>query len=410
MSSTNKSRIISNRVIRIIKNEFKSVFDEDKYTLFSWGSLARREMGSYSDLDLIIIADEESLDYDLINIFKERISNLLPNDYLDVLESYSLKELERISNIDGTDMQALLFIRYESGKKRKITSKLNIVREILHIFCNLEYVYHDLYGKDNLKFGPYNIKYYNFALLLVKYFKHGNVDTVSALRYLGETNRIDKKNVDMYINNFNKILSYRDLVQISNETYNCTINKKNIIKLYGREVYSDIKRDLSNIYLESKKMYSDLKKVMFQIMYENISHKDFELLKQMIINKRISFDEINSIIEDNDEKLMMFLAYYLKDSDTLEIIRSKNEDKWYVLYGIANNKNSNADTLYKLIDYRKTSKKIKLKNIYEDFSWRNIYLYVAKNPSSNKKIKDYIINYKNARFMDIEAARKIKDE
>jgi len=42
--------------------------------------------------------------------------------------------------------------------------------------------------------------------------------------------------------------------------------------------------------------------------------------------------------------------------------------------------------------------------LYTSFAWRNIYLYIAKNPSATKKIKDYILSYPNARPMDIEAA------
>ena len=407
----NKKKNISDEVIDIIKREFKNIFDQQKYSLFSWGSLSRREMGPYSDLDMIIISDEKNINFDLIELFKQRISKALPTYYIDLLESYTLSELERISKVDGTDMQAYLFMRYELGKKITPVPKLNIVREILHIFCNLEYVYSNLYGSNNLKFGPYNIKYYNFAILLSKYYSGENMNTESSLRILAKKGKIEEEKVEKYIDNFNRILYYRNIVQESNKTYNCKIDREKILKMFNEKTYNDLKVNLLKISNESKEMYEVLKNIMFKILYENFSDDEVKFLNRIIIlNEKISSTELDKIIKDNKEEIMMFLAYYINDPKILELIRSQNENKWYVLYGIANNKKASPETLYKLIDYRETKLKHNLKHIYQDFSWRNIYLYVAKNPSANKKIKNYILNYKNSRFMDIEAARLIKDE
>lgn len=402
-----ESYIKSQDIINLIKQEFIKIFDQDKYTLFSWGSLARREMGPYSDLDLIILSSDKNIDYNFIEKFKERITKILPNNYIDLLEVYTLEELNRISKIDGTDMQALLFMKYESGKRIEISKNLDIVREILHIFCNLNYVYDSLFGSNNLKFGPYNIKYYNFAILLAKYFGCTESDTVSSFNYLKHINKIDNRKCDKYISCYKKLLYYRNIIQESNKSGDCNFDENNVIN-YTNQTYCQVmKEDLLKIKKYSKEMYESFKKIMYEILHNNLSKEDIKIIEKGINGKRINSEEVNYLIEKNKEIIMMFLSYYLSDSILLETIRMKNENKWYVLYGIANNKYTSADTLYKLIDYKQAKSK-GLKKIYTDFAWRNIYLYVAKNPSSNQKIKNFILNYENSRPMDIKAAENIK--
>lgn len=397
----------SEKIIDLIKKEFIKKFDQEKYTLFSWGSVARREMGTYSDLDLIILSLDNNIDYNLIESFKKIIEKKLPNNYIDLLEVYTLKELNRISKIDGTDMQAFLFMKYEAGKRIKTKKKLDIIREILHIFCNLNYVYDDLFGSDNLKFGPYNIKYYNFAILLAKYFGCTECDTIASFNYLKDINKINKQKCKQYISNYKKLLYYRDIVQKSNKSSDCCFKEKNIIDYKSKKYCQEMKQDLFEINRSSKDMYENLTRIMFDILNNNLSKKEVKFLAKCINNKAPCSKKLNILLYKNKEIIMMFLSYYLCDSKLLETIRMKNEKKWYVLYGIANNKYTSVDTLYKLIDYRQIKNK-NLKNLYTDFSWRNIYLYVAKNPASNQKIKNYILNYENSRPMDINAAKKIK--
>jgi len=96
-------------------------------------------------------------------------------------------------------------------------------------------------------------------------------------------------------------------------------------------------------------------------------------------------------------------AYATKDSKLLDSLALHNPYDWYVLYGIANNTNVKAKTLWRLIC---SSDDSKAQELYTDFAWRNIYLYIAKNPVAPRDIRKYICNYPKARPMDVEAALK----
>ena len=403
----NESLIISAKTMELIKREFNGIFDKKEYSLFSWGSLARREMGPYSDLDIILLSQKHLDNNAFIRFFEERLLALLPNNYIDLLNAYSLDELLRISKIDGTDMQAVLFMQQEAGRKIIIHNNGNLVREILHIFCNLNYVYGGLFGSENIKFGPYNIKYYNFAILLAKYYGCKENDTISAFKFLALINKISNEQATKYIENFQKILYYRNIVQRANETYDCKFDRQKIIDFSSEDFCIDMEKKLVQINEQSQMMYYNLLGIMLDILVSNFTKDEIVILKKCIQHVELSVSEINLLLRENKEEMMILLAYYIKNPAILEQIRSQNEDKWYVLYGIANNPNVYANTLYKLMDYR-LAKDEGLQELYTDFAWRNIYLYVAKNPRANIKIKNYILNYENARPMDIAAAQKIK--
>jgi hypothetical protein len=119
------------------------------------------------------------------------------------------------------------------------------------------------------------------------------------------------------------------------------------------------------------------------------------------LGKEIDLKVEREILNTESELLFVLLAHRSKNTRILENLRIKNPMNWYVIHGIAINLHTSPSTLLKLV---KPEHKIQ-KELYAGFGWRNVRLYVAKNKMADSKTLNYIINCKNSRPMDIEAAR-----
>ena len=177
------------------------------------------------------------------------------------------------------------------------------------------------------------------------------------------------------------------------------------------KVYNDLginQNDLFGYLAESKDfiliVFDLFKKICIDLGSEKLSDVDIMYLKDVFLNgKEVSLSK--SDVCELGEIPKIIAAYSSKDSNTLDLLAKENPYNWYILYGIANNTKVSEKTLWRLIVPSHDGDK-KMEGLYKDFAWRNIYLYIAKNPATSKDIREYICNYPKARPMDIEAASK----
>lgn len=391
-------------IIRNIKNIFRSNFDVNKYSLYSWGSVARREMGPYSDLDLVIIGSNPKIKdiQRFINLVKEKY----PNNHLDLLNAHSVFKFCKIAKIDGTDNQAKIFIKKEIGVQNFVKSHFCDLKELWHIYLNLEYVYPILFKKTNLKFSPYFIKYFNFAVLISNYLGCDKQDLCSVLKFLIKKKHIRKKYFNFFLNTYSELLDLRNKSQEINLSGNCEINY-NLISKKLKQNKNKINKKLTDISKTAEKLYFLLKTILFLEIRKELSDEELYFLNYILNHRNNNDSEIRKIIFNNNYYLVLLLTYTTFNSLVLENLRRKNLKNWYILYGIANNQFSSKITLYRLMVPKIKERKI-VGHFYVNYAWRNIYLYVAKNKNADLKIKRHILNYKNAREMDIIAANKIR--
>ncbi|MDD3178586.1 MAG: nucleotidyltransferase domain-containing protein [Candidatus ainarchaeum sp.] len=391
-------------IIRNIKNIFRSNFDVTKYSLYSWGSVARREMGPYSDLDLVIIGSNPKIKevQRFINLVKEKY----PNNNLDLLNAHSVFKFHKIAKIDGTDNQAKIFIKKEIGVQNFVKSHFCDLEELWHIYLNLEYVYPVLFKKTNLKFSPYFIKYFNFAVLISNYLGCDKQDLHSVLKFLIKKKHIKKKHFNLFLNTYSELLGLRNKYQEINLSGNCEINY-NLISKKLKQNKKTINKKLTDISKTAEKLYLLLKNILFLEIKKELSDEELYFLNYILNHRNSNDSVIRKIIFNNNYYLVLLLTYVTFNPLVLENLRGQNLKNWYILYGIANNPFSSKITLYRLMVPKIKERKI-VGNFYVNYAWRNIYLYVAKNKNADLKIKQHILNYKNAREMDIIAANKIK--
>lgn len=418
MPGISESRAISNGAVAIAAGLMEEHFEPQSHELFSWGSVARREMGPYSDLDFVIASRQPDLAR--IAKYEQELSAALSAHYLDILGKHTPQELLHIAKIDGTDRQALLYMRDEQHRNSDSimtdsvsqirTDSKNNLREIFHILANLEFVYPKLFGQGNLKFGPGRMKDLNFAFLLSRFESSDLVsDIPSALINLKGSGHISEEITSASIQRLDTLMYLRNRTQEISGTYHTILTPE----LYGSlgEILGIPANSISEMLKESsstvRSLYQQLKKVAIGLAKTHTESNTSELVDKIITTPEEIIDrDVNRILGSNNEILMMLLSYTTKNPEILEQLRKTNPSNWYVLYGIANNTNTSESTLMRLMvpdDDRQD-----LVNLYTDFAWRNIYLYAAKNPSSTAKVRDHILHYKNARPMDIEAASKIK--
>jgi predicted nucleotidyltransferase len=412
ISGIQQSKEITNNVVCSAVNLFNKHFDKKKYSLFSWGSVARREMGPFSDLDLIILSEKP--DKIKIEKFRKDLQNSLPSHRLDILEVFREKELLRLAQIDGTDRQALLFLRKEEGfYNPKISSNIRRdsrgnLREIFHICSNLEFVYPKLYDDRNIKFGEGRIKYYCFVHLLANYLKSDFqiYDTQESFKYLSDNKYLSEEMHEKAIENFDFILLVRNKIQeiVGKETYKLEDEALDVL-------CKDMKMNKDDLLLllnENKSfclaLYQVLKGICIDIAKNKLNKVDTSYLKDLLINRKEP-DFLGDNIKERDEIIKVVVTSSTKESNLLDYLIKEHRDNWYISHGIANNINAQEETLWKLIVPDSNEDK-KIMELYTDFAWRNIYLYIAKNPAAKKNIREYICNYPNARPMDIKAASK----
>lgn len=83
-SGIEESIEITNQSLQTAIQLFSQHFDDSTHALYSWGSVARREMGPFSDLDLLIISQHPNIDQ--IKKYQESLTKALPNQRMDILE------------------------------------------------------------------------------------------------------------------------------------------------------------------------------------------------------------------------------------------------------------------------------------------------------------------------------------
>lgn len=401
---------ISENAISSVRNLFTRYVDAQTHELFSWGSVARREMGPRSDLDLLIISQNPNPEQ--IQTFGEMVYKFLPDYHLDLLERHTPAEVEYIAAIDGTDRQAILFLRQETYSdqlhgvaekifKRVLGDKRSNLREVIHMFANMEYVYPKLFGEYNVKFGPGRLRDLNLAKLLVKYLDENNssTDTPSALLYLQSKGYLAKDVVAANLGLFDSLLYLRNRTQEVNNSYDCLISNPETLDSFTKDL-------LNNCTVSIGNLYENLKDITLDLASKEFGNETSKLLSKMFaIPCKVNDALKQEILESKEEVLVMLLTYIIKNPEDLELIRTQYLRSWYVLYGIANNVNASQDTLLRLM-CPMDDEKATVKDLYTDFAWRNIYLYIAKNPAAGDSVRQYILNYPKARPMDIEAALK----
>ncbi|MBS3143554.1 hypothetical protein J4446_01600 [Candidatus Woesearchaeota archaeon] len=274
--------------------------------------------------------------------------------------------------------------------------------------ANIDNIYPSLFGLNNIKFSPGGIKDFYFAYLITRFMDEKNevYNISSAIKYLKKYNLIDnKKSIDL-LKILNKLLFLRNRIQEFHKSEVNIINNKT--KNYLSKTLCIEKKEFNELIksyqLDIKMFYLELKKIVLSMVKSRLDAQIYYLVEELLSNKRnLNSKIINEIFNCKYEIPMMLLAYYTTNIKTLKKLRKINPNNWYILYGIANNKYVNEKILFSLMIPRENEKRI-VKNLYNNFSWRNIYLYIAKNPSATNRIKQYIINYPKARKIDIEAA------
>src|SRR3989338_3886109 len=378
LNGIEESILLTEKFKQKLKLCFHECFSKDEALLLCWGSMARKEMGPFSDLDLILSRKTNNRK---VKKFHDCLSRKLINR-IDLLEAYDLKTLSKIGSIDGTDRQEILLARPVCGNsklKKDFLILQNIfhnqvhenMREILHTWSSLFSVSKNIYinKSNNLKFSLGFLRHVIFILLIVKLF-------------------FDKKNVVWSTQKAITILG--KLGEVNNDTQTAFLKCR-------------LEDNRSNIVLSSK----DINKVISRLICKKSTaeFQKYENLLNILIDfeKEINFETEEIIMDTKQEILLVLLAHRSKNPRILETLRKNNMTNWYIVYGIAINLYSSPQTLLKLVKPENKAGSYIYK-LYDSFAWRNIRLYVAKNKIADKKVLNYIFNHKNSRQMDKEAA------
>lgn len=390
-----------------LKIYFKKFFNKSNCALFCFGSVARMDMGPYSDIDLIIVSDNKKKIEDFSNYLKLKFKN----NRIDLLEAYNIKDLIEIAKIDGTDRQGCMLAVFVCGNNKIKESYFNNIndnlynakneniREVLHTYVNLSTVSNNIGNKIvNLKFSKGFLRYFSFIFLLVKILCNDNnrvLTVVDSINYLSNKCLITKKEKIEYLNKFNQILIIRNKIQSINKNEKCELDLKFLSK---RET-----KYINCLIDDSDDFEKNIKKLVVKIIDELIVDKQhFYCVENLLdltgdVNPKIQ----DYVIANKLEECAVILAHKSTNSVFLEHLRTLYLSNWYVIYGIANNRNSYPETLFKLVCNDRFNYVL-----YDKFAWRNIRLYTAKNLSADNKTLLYIMNHFNSREMDIEAAKK----
>lgn len=410
------NRKFTNLIVDEIKNIFSDCFHLNDSSLYSWGSTCRREMGKFSDIDLIII-DNSNQTNENINKFIKIVNSQFPHNNIDLLQKYSSEKLIRIAKIDGGDRQAITLSRLETGNNSiseefeyKIQENLNNqyekIRELIYIMINLKNVYPYLFPKYDLKFGKYCLRYINYAYLFCNYYNNENkriYDTQSSLYYLFKESVITKKMCEDSISALNFILLLRDEVFDSRNQEARTIDSNRNSTIKDHICCSNtINHCLENHKDNIKELLDVLFLKTMDLLENEIGKRDTEILDNLVNYYSKELEKNPGLL--NSEVLSMALSYCTSNDTILEQLYCKYLENWYILFGIANNRFSSPFILNKLVNPKGKTKKIL--ELHQDFAWRNIYLYVARNPCTNYETLEIIKNYKFARKIDTETAIK----
>jgi len=408
-------RSFSNNLINEIRNIFYDCFSFYDSALYSWGSTARREMVNYSDLDLIIVHKGSQFDQK-VNKFISTMKFKFPNNKLDLLQKFTISELIRLAKIDGGDRQAITLSRLESDRNAITDEFENCIqeqlflgyektRELLYIMLNLIKVYPYLFLPSDLKFGEYCLRYLNYAYLFCNYFidkRNSIMDTQTALQKLNFDDVISEKMCKDSIAALNFLILLRNKIQLS------TNSENNILDIFENTTNienSYLGRDITHRMKQHKNTVKELLSVLFvktmDLIRKELGNRDAEIVDALIYNYSETLGNDLSLLDS--EILSIALSYCTTSNETFRLLYDKYSRNWYVLFGIANNRFANSSILNRLVNPIGKAKDILA--LHQDFAWRNIYLYVARNPTTDLETLKLIINYENAREMDINAGK-----
>jgi predicted nucleotidyltransferase len=412
-----EAELFSEKMIADIKNIFCDIFSIDEAVLYSWGSLARREMCIFSDIDIIILQKKPSLIK--IDRFKKLLSINFPYNKIDLIQKYSEIDLIRIAKIDGGDRQAVTLARFEIGIRglenkfrrairKNLTEEKDIIKELLYTIVNLIKVYPKLFSKYDLKFCQYGTRYINFAFLYAKYIYEKDIfiyDTKSALKVLLGEKVISDKIYQC------SLLALSDFIRLRNRVQMVTKKECNIWSDSCLPSKPDVEKGKMSIELLLKKHKKNIKLLVEALFAHSIKDivskfqgQNRRLVYDLFFNYSGKLDEKLLLVKSDSDIMLMLLAYCTNDPLLLDHLYETNKEDWYIAFGIANNMHTNPLTLDKLVN--PIGKSEKIAKLYNDFAWRNIYLYVARNTATSEKTLRYIINKKGSREMDINAAKQ----
>lgn len=415
------SYITTQKNIKLLQLCFKKVFLDKEALLLCWGSVARNEMGPYSDIDIIII--EENYNPDKITEFTNYLNKIFKNR-IDILDAYTLEDLYNIASTDATSRQALLFARpiygnkifikkFYTVQKNLINEEYNNFRESVHAWITLQSVSNNLVKKNiiDIKASRGFLRFFNYIYLIVKLQNNTVNNIVSTKDAIVEFNKLGLINNNLkrvLLSNLGLLLSFRNIIQSVNKNEGNILDSISIntisenLKLSTREIHEYLK----NI----NKKYITFEKIIFEILSNKskkfiINCEDTKTF-DILLDSNSKLDDLTEkkIINSRSELLNTLLAHRCLNYNTLEKLRKEWIGNWYVLYGIANNQNASALTLYKLVKSDQNFND-NFKRMYNGFAWRNIRLSISKNCKANKKTLLYIINHENSRPMDILAAK-----
>jgi|SRR3989344_2762985 len=418
------STILTKKIKKKLEYCFDKIFKKKEALLLCWGSVARNEMGPKSDLDILLIMEGE-VNHEKVDKFFKILSAAFKNR-IDLLEAYDLKTLSKIASIDGTDREALLLAQPICGNKKIENIFANMqsifykqhrenIRELLHMWVNLFSVSKNLAAQqvNDIKSGRGLIRCVNFIFLITKIFfdEHSDIKTTpDAIRKIHQKGFIDKKTKGQYISYVNVLFAIRNGIHLDSKKEESNILNDFNLKSVSKKI-SLSPRDIDSILEKIKSNYSKFENRIINIILTlsqelKLPEKEITLISVLLnFGEEISGKIEIEIIKTKSEILLVLLAHRTNSPKILEFLRKNYPEKWYILYGIANNMNTNPDTLFKLVKPERGSNE-NLKQLYNGFAWRNIRLYVAKNQKADKRTLLYITNHLNSRPMDVVAAKK----
>lgn len=415
------SKQITQNVKRKCRVCFREIFSNDEALLLCWGSVSRGEMAPYSDLDLILLLNQNTKKSKIALFINELRKNF--ENRIDLLEAYDLKTLEKIGNIDGTDRQAVLLAVPLCGSKaieqeflllqnRFYAQKERNLAEVVHTWINLLTVGKNLkVSKEvNIKFSHGLLRqatyiYFHIASSYIRKIKPNS--TIGVITEPINTCLTNKKERNSYMAALDYLIMIRNELHIlkSNEVY--LLNKSAIqaiskkCKVTQSQLRKKIQSSKQVILALENKITDDLANRFGEFYTRPDQIEAFSNLLNM--SKKITSTDSRMILLSDNIILLILLSHRCTDAHILEELRKKFIENWYIMYGIANNSSAKSGTLHKLVSLP-TGTPRRIVSLYSGFAWRNVRLYVAKKASVDKKTLRYIIANKKSRPMDVNAA------
>ncbi len=429
---------VTENALSHLSKAFRGSFKDVKGALFAWGATGRYEMGPRSDLDIIVVTNlnEMSLKGRLkfkaaLKKFIREIKKQLPHNKIDLLVWHDIDNLISAARTNGIDRQAVALAHFVCGDEEVRdkffkTREANItldrygnVRELAQIFTTNKWrAQRALKGDKDFKFVYGGLRASHFLFQFAKYyfdFDPRLVTIEDAAKKLAEAGVISKKECLDIIRATDVLLWFRLRGQTIQKTPFPKITSSLIKEIAKREkIKEEVLRTLLN--LSRQRIFSILGRVEQKFIIPEIvrtsRHKNKKLIKKLLdystsVTKEVEVEAMKS----SDQIVKMLCGARTKDPNVLDFIATNNPGDWYVLYRVATNPNAAPETLHKLV-VPPSNLPEHLKKLYRGQEWRNIRLYVVRNPNVSARTLKVIKKYRSLWGMDrkesIEKLRKIK--